>query len=442
MTLALQQRGFRVLWLAQTVSLTGSQVTELAVPLTAVITLRATAFQAGVLGALETLPILLVGPFMGPLVDHARRRPLLLAANVWRCACLATIPIAAVAGFLSMWQLYLVALLVGTAGIMFDVALLSTIPDMVPRDALTDANSKLEMSDSVTSTVGPGIAGLLVQMMTPPIAVAADAASYALAAILIRAAAVADPASSLRRLALRRLLAETGLAFSHVLRHPVLRPLVLTAAVFQLFYGAILAIYVLFVVRVLHLAPWVIGLIYSVGSLGPLTASLIATRARRALGPERLLLGSALIAEGSTLLIPFATGPQAAMVVILVLARGLGGFGAVLYQVSQVTLRQLITPPEMQGRVNATMRVIEWGALPMGALSGGALGTWVGLRGALIVAALGTLGGFPILLRFALSGEHGALLRAGEKSIDESGDASSDAAASAPRGAARRSGED
>ncbi|MGH2485484.1 MAG: MFS transporter, partial [Ktedonobacterales bacterium] len=173
-----RHRLFLRLWTGQTISLVGSQVTLLALPLTAVLTLRASAFQMGVLRALQYAPALLIGLFAGVYIDRLRRRPILMGADVGRALLLGSIPLVAALGALTMGYLEAIAFLVGSLSVIFEAAYLAFLPALVGRAQLVDANGKLEASQSVSRIVGPGFAGLLIQLLTAPIAIIADAASF------------------------------------------------------------------------------------------------------------------------------------------------------------------------------------------------------------------------------------------------------------------------
>ena len=388
---------FLKLWAAQTISFIGSQVTLVAVPLTAVLHLQASSAQMGVLRAVELAPGLLIGLFVGVWVDRVRRRPVLIAADIGRALLLGAIPLAAAIEVLTMGQLYAAAFLVGILTVCFEVAHLSLLPALVPPDRLIDGNSKLEVSRSVAMVAGPGLAGLLVQLVTAPLAIVVDALSFlgsALFLLRIRTPEQPPAASSTRR----SLRADVADGLRAVWRQPMLRSMALSLCVFNLFYSMIGAIYVLFVVRELHLSPATLGLIYAAGSLGFPLGAAFAGRAARRFGVGPTIVWAVGLSDAAFLLIPLAGGSPIGAAALLIAAQALATLAGPITAINQLSLRQAITPAHMLGRVNATMRVIALGTAPLGALLAGGLGELLGLRPTLAIGALGLQLGFLVLL--------------------------------------------
>lgn len=385
-----RHRDFLRLWGAQSVSVFGSQITGLALPLTAAVVLDASAAEMGLLTAAGTLPYLLIGLPAGAWVDRLRRRPILIAADLGRAALFGMIPLAAALDVLQIGLLYAVALLAGALTVCFEVAYQSYLPSLVSRSELVEGNSRLEMSNSVARVAGPGVAGVIVQVLSAPAAILADAFSFLASAALIVSIRHAEPSPAARG-PRRGVLREIGEGLRAVLQHPLLRPIAASTAVSNFCTGIVAAVFILFLTDTLHLDAGLIGLTYAVGSLGAVgAAALAATSARRfGLGPS-ILLGKGLIAL-SSLLVPLTGGPIAVAFAMLVAYRVLGGAGAVISNVNQVSLRQAITPDHLQGRVNATNRFLTWATLPLGSLAGGVLGQWIGIRPALAVGAAGLL---------------------------------------------------
>jgi MFS family permease len=383
-----RHRDFLKLWAAQTVSLFGTQVTTLALPLTAVLVLHASAGQMGLLTALSTLPFLLIGLFAGAWVDRMRRRPILIAADLGRALLFASIPLAAAFDRLTIEQLYAVALLAGTLTVFFDVAYQSYLPSLVDRSDLVDGNSKLEISNSVARVSGPGIGGALVQVLSAPAVILLDAISFLVSAAFLGRIHRTEP-PPVKREQRASIWSEIGEGLRVVFRHPLLRPLVASTAVSNFCSGIVAAVFILYLTRTLRLEPSVIGLTYTIGSLGAVVAAFFAAPVARryGLGPS-IIAGKLLIAIGAFLL-PLAGGPMIVSVVILIASRLLGG-GTIISNVNQVSLRQTVTPGRLQGRVNATNRFVTWATLPLGSLLGGLLADAIGLRPTLLVAAIGT----------------------------------------------------
>lgn len=381
---------FRRLWAGQTVSLFGSQVTFLALPLTAVLSLKANAAQMGILGAVEFAPFLLIGLFAGVVVDRLRRRPILIVADFGRALILLSIPIAALLGGLTMLQLYAAGFLTGVLTVFFDVAYQSYLPALVSREALVEGNSKLGMSDSLARIGGPGVAGALVQLLTAPIAILADAASFIVSVIslvLVRAREPEPVAGSERRGVFR----EIGEGLRVVLGNPLLRSIAGCTGTSNLFSNITQAVFLLYATRSLSISPGLIGLIYAIGSAGALAGAMLAGKTARRAGLGVAIWSSIFLGSVAGLLVPFATKPLAVALPLLIGAELFMGYGSTVYNINQVSLRQTITPDRLLGRMNASMRFIVWGTIPLGSLIGGALGVQIGLRPTLFVGALGSL---------------------------------------------------
>ena len=378
---------FSKLWSAQTVSQFGTQFTLLALPLAAIDVLHASAFEVAALTTVEFLPFLLVSLPAGVWVDRLPRRPILVAGDVTRAALLASIPIAYAFDSLTIWQLYGVAFLVGIATVFFDVAYQSYLPSLVEREQLIDGNAKLEISRSAAQLGGPGLAGLVVQALRAPVAIAFDAASFVGSALFIfsirkeERPPVRDATSPRMRDELRE-----GLAY--VLGHPFLKSIAACTALFNFFGNLGFAILLVFARRNLHLSPAAIGLALTLSNIGPLIAAFNAHRISARIGVGRTILASSILGGPMFLVVPFAPHGNAALV-FLVPAFVVGGFTNVIYNVTQVSLRQAITPERIQGRMNSVMRFIVWGTIPLGSFAGGVLASLIGLRATLIVSGAG-----------------------------------------------------
>ena len=383
---------FVKLWVGQSISLLGSQITFLALPLTAVLVLDATPAQMGFLTAAEAIPSLLVGLFVGVWVDHYRRRPILIAADLGRAALLIVIPIAAILGVLRIEHLYIVAFLVGALELVFDVAHRSFLPSLVKREQLVEGNSKLEMSRSVAMIVGPGVAGGLVQWVTAPIAIAVNAISFLISALFlgwIRTPELAPKPSDQQQ----NIWGEIGEGLKLVSNNRLLRAIAGCIGTLGLFNSVLEAVLVLYVTRELGIGPGLLGLAFASGSVGFLLGALLPGWATRRFGLGPGIIGGLLLVGLSDLLIPLLDGSMAVVVILMVLmvAQFFFGLGFVIFNTGQVSLRQAITPDHLQGRMNAVMSFIGWGVVPLGGLLGGGLGEMIGLRPTLLLAALGEI---------------------------------------------------
>lgn len=380
---------FLRLWAGQTISQFGSQVTVLALPLAAVLTLAATPAQMGALVALQFLPNLLLSPLAGAWVDRLRRRPLLIAADFGRLALLGSIPLAAALGRLSLAQLYAVALLTGGLTVLYDVAWSAYLPTLIGRAHLVEGNSKLQASAALAQIAGPGLAGGLVQLATAPLALVVDALSFLASALLVGRIRAPEPmpAPPGEHRPLRRAIGD-GLRLVGVT--PTLRALATCSALANLAYALHAAVVLVYLARDLALAPALQGAILAVGSASGLPAALLADRVTRRAGLGPTLIGAQALMGLGALLVPAAGGTGAASIALLVAAHLLWGAARVVYTIGATSLRQAVTPAPLQGRVAASLR-LTWGTLPLGALLGGLLGEWLGPRPALVVAGLGLL---------------------------------------------------
>jgi MFS family permease len=380
---------FLKLWSAETISQFGTQVTQLALPLAAILVLDASAFEVAALGVVEFLPFILFTLPAGVWVDRLPRRPILIGGDLGRAALLASIPIAYVADVLTLTQLFVVGFLVGICTVFFDVAYMSYVPSLVERQQIIEGNSKLEISRSAAQIGGPGLSGGLVQLFTAPYAILVDAVSFFASGLFVlrirkTEPPIAAPADGAKPSVWTELKA--GLRF--VLGNPNLRAQAGCTGTSNFFSNVAFAVILVYLVRELELSPGVIGLVFSVGSVGSLIAAFSAMRLSNRFGIGPTTIAAGVLWGPSNLLIAFAPVGDAA-IPFLVGSVFVGGFSIVVYNIVQVSYRQAICPPRLQGRMNSVMRFIVWGTIPIGALVGGALGTWIGLRETIVVGAIG-----------------------------------------------------
>jgi MFS family permease len=291
---------------------------------------------------------------------------------------------------LTLGQLYVVGFLVGVCTVFFDVAYMSYLPALVERNAIIEGNSKLEISRSSAQIAGPGFGGLLVQIFTAPYAILADAASFLGSGAFILRIQKHEPrpetsAAGEEKSSVWTELKE-GLRF--VLSNPNLRAQAGCTGTSNFFSNVSFAIIIVFLVRELGLSPGVIGLTISLGSVGSLIAAVTATRLSGRFGIGPTTIASAALFGPATFLIAFAPEGNRA-IPFLVLAQLVFGFTVVVYNIVQVSYRQAICPPRLQGRMNSVMRFIVWGTIPLGSLTGGALGSWLGLRETIVIGGIG-----------------------------------------------------
>jgi predicted MFS family arabinose efflux permease len=378
-----RHRDFRLLWGGETVSELGSQVSLLAVPLVAVQSLSATPFQMGVLTAASTVAFLVIGLPAGAWVDRLRRRPVMIIADLGRLLALGSVPVAYACGVLGLPQLYIVALVIGVFTVFFDVAYQSYLPSLVGREHLVEGNAKLTGSQQVAQIAGPSLAGGLVQAIGGPYAVAVDAASFLVSATAIGGIRKTEAVPVVPEEGHPRLRHDIGDGLRYVFGQPVLRAITATTATSNLFSGVQTAVEVIFLVTVVHAKPAIIGLAFAVGGVGGVLAAFAASPLGRRLGGARATLLSSLAGVGG-LLMPLATPGLG----VLFFGAGffLSSFTTVVYNINQVSFRQRLCPEAMLGRMNATVRFVVFGVLPIGALAGGAIGAAIGLRTTLWMA--------------------------------------------------------
>ena len=381
-----RHRNFLLLWGGQTVSEMGSAITQLALPLTAVLVLRASTFEVGLLTSAATLAFALIALPAGAIVDRHTKRWLMIWCDLARMAIIGSVPVAAALGALTLGQLYAVAVAAGVCTVFFDVSYQSYLPVLIPKEALVDGNGKLGATQSFAQVAGPGVGGGLVALAGAARAMAADAISYAVSvASLLAIRAREEPPRPDHRQRLRTEIAE-GLSF--VLRHPILRKIVACTGTANLFGGMATAVQIIFLVRILHVRPAEVGLLVSVASLGGVAGGVLSGRLSRRIGSARIIWFSMLVFGLPQLLVPLAKPGW--LVVLFPVGFAGFSFSAVVYNVAQVSYRQAICPPRLLGRMNAAVRWVVWGTLPLGGLLGGALGTWLGVRATLWIAFAGS----------------------------------------------------
>jgi predicted MFS family arabinose efflux permease len=379
----LRNRDFKLLWAAESVSKLGSQVTFLALPLTAVTLLDASALEVSILTACETAAYLIVGLPAGGWVDRLRRRPILMWTNIGRSALLASITIAWRFGQLSLPQLYVVALSSGVLSVFFEVAYQSYLPSLIRREQLVDGNAKLQAGYSVAVIIGPSIGGLLVQLFGAAGALAFDALTYVASSLGLKA--IRRRERQPERKPDRRLMAEVKEGLQFVLSHRLLWAIAGSTATFNLASNMTFALLVVYMTRDLGLTPSGIGVVFGFGATGGLLGALCASALGRRVGAARAIILSSAGAGLAGLVLPLA-GPGR-LVVLIAVSQFATSFFVVCYNAMQVGFRQAITPPELLGRMNATIRFVVWGTFPIGALLGGSVASVIGVRSALWIAA-------------------------------------------------------
>jgi MFS family permease len=391
-------RDFRLLLAGQTTSQLGTQVSSVALPLLAVLTLQATAFQVGLINAASTVAFALIGLPAGVWLDQLRRRPVLVASDVLRAVVLATIPIAALLGVLSVAQLVVVSFVVGLGRVFFDVGYRSYLPSVIGRDRVLAGNASLEFVRASGQVVGPGLGGALVSVVSAANVVLIQAVTFAVSAVTLLGVRSSEPPPVVN--AVRPRLGPQivdGLRF--VWRQPLLRATAAASATSNLSFALASAVTILFMSRTLGLSPAAIGLVLAGGSGAVMIGAAVTTKVARAVGSARLIWLSLAVTSPFTVLGVLAQPGWG--VVLLLVGMVAGELGQIVYAITSVSLRQHICPDNVLGRVNATMTVLIMGLFPLGALLGGVLGDLVGIRPTLL-ASSAVLGIAPVVLYVAL----------------------------------------
>jgi MFS family permease len=394
-------RDFRLLLLGQTTSQLGTQVSGVAIPLLAVLTLEATPLEVGLVSASSTLAFALVGLQAGAWLDRFHRRPILIASDLIRAVLLATIPVAAMFGALSIAHLVVVSLLVGFARVFFDVGYQSYIPSVIGKGKLLAGNSAMETVRASGQVVGPGLGGFLVTLVGAASVVLVQAFTFAASAVCLlairsREALIPEPTSKPKLWSQIR----EGLAF--VAHNRILRATALASAGANFAFAVASAVTFIFMSRELGLSATAIGLLIAAGSVTVMFGAALTPKLARAVGSARIIWLSLLVTGPLAMLSPFAEPGWGVMLIVVGVAAG--EFGQIVYAITNVTLRQRLCPDRMLSRLTATMRFLIMGSFPIGALLGGVLGQLIGSRGTLILSGLLILL-TPIPLFLALRGK-------------------------------------
>ncbi len=380
---------FLKLWAAQSLSALGSRITRTALPMIAILTIGATPTEIAILSALGVAPGVVVGLVAGGPVDRSLKRPLLVATDLLRAALILTIPFAAWSGFLSMPQLYLVAACIGAATALFRIADNAYLPPLVGKDQLVEGNAKLEATDSIAESVGPGLAGILIQAMSAPFAVIVDAVTYLWSAsMLSRIRAAEAPAATDERTGI---VDDVKAGLHACLHEPAVARLLAAETLMMLFGGFFNTLYMILALERLALSPLAVGLVISVGGIGSFLGALMAERVASQFGLGPTLLATLTLGNAAALLIPLSevAGPLA--IPSLVAHQLIGDAFLSIYLIHALSLRQRVLPIAVLGRTSATFQVATGLAMPLGALVAGPLADAIGFSTTLWIGAAGGL---------------------------------------------------
>ncbi|MFL6463491.1 MAG: MFS transporter [Bryobacteraceae bacterium] len=384
------QKDFAKLWAGQTVSEVCSRITREGLPLTALLTLHANAAQMGVLSAISSASVLIFGLGAGVLVDRWKKRPVMIAADLARAGLLGLVPLASFTHVLSMAALMMIAAIAGTLTVLFDVAYQSYLPVLVEPQELLESNRRLSLSSSAAEMLGPAIAGVLVQAITAPIAILLDALSFLVSALSIWAIQKLEAAPE-RRSGDVPVVSEALDGMRFIWTHPALRALLLRSVTAFLAMGFIFPLYLLNAIRVVHLSTSALGISIALGGAGGLVGAAVAGRLSTRHGVGRTFWLTAVLVGCAQCLIPLSSQFPQAGFVCLCLQQFVGDMMWTIYIVNETTLRQLLAPGQVIGRVNAAMQLASRGMLPFGALCGGFLAERFGIALTLWMGATGVL---------------------------------------------------
>ena len=389
----LHDRTFRRYWSGQTISLFGDQISSIALPLVAVLALHAHPAQMGFLAALVWLPSLLFGLHAGAWVDRrGRRRATMIGADLGRAALLVSIPVSYEFGVLTIWQLYGVAFGVGVLSVLFTVSDPTLFVSIVPDDKYLDGNSLIYGSRAFSFVGGPSVGGALVQFLTAPFAVLADAASFVGSAFFLARIRPTEPPTAEPG----KGTLSAGARFIKDSR--LVRASLLALSLINFFNFVFIALFVLYATQYLHVPPGLLGLVLGIGAIGGVLGALVTKRLANSLGVGRVYTISCLVFTAPLLLVPLAGGPRPVILVMLMTAEFISGFGVMVLDISIGSILLALIPDDLRSRVSGAFQAVNYGTRPLGALAGGILGTVIGLRPTLWVAATGGMLGFLVLL--------------------------------------------
>ena len=388
--------GFLRLWAGETASQFGEQFGNLAIPVIAVSVLGASSFEVGLLNTAQTLAFLVIGLPAGAWIDRWIKRRVMLRADLIRAVLLAAVPMLWLSHVLAFWQLLVVATAVGICSVFFDVSYQSFVPVLVHKEQIGDANGKLETTAQIARIAGPAAAGGLLAVLVAPLLLAVTAITYLasfFALTSIKDAEVAKPVENRQPLVVE---IKEGLGW--VFRQPLLVRIVLCTAISNLFGALVFTMMPILVLRELGLSPAVYGLIGSAGAIGGLLGASLSGRIQKWIGEGHAIPVSQIVFGLAVFLMPLAALLPGVAIPLLIAGEFFFSASVLVYNIAQVSFRQRICPPSLLGRMNASIRFIVWGVMPIGGLVAGLLSTGIGVVPTIIVGCIGSLlGGVPVV---------------------------------------------
>lgn len=392
----LRERDFRNFWLGETISLLGDQISLIALPLAAVLVLDAGPADMGYLTAAGLAPHLLLSLPAGVWLDRvARRRRIMVAADLGRALLVATVPLAYAFDALTMAQLYGVAFAVGSLAVFFDLSYSTVFVSITSREHYVEGNALVNGSRSFSFVGGPSLGGLLVQLFSAPFALLADAVSFLVSALFLGRIGADEPPIKPEEGGMRSQIA-TGMRF--IAGSPIFRPMLAGVATLNFFNFVFGALLVLFATRELDIEPGTLGAVLGAGAVGGLVGAVVAGRIGRSLGVGPAFILGCFLFPAPLVLVPLAGGPRPAVLGMLFAAEFLSGFGVMILDINVGAIILAATPHRLRSRATGAFRFVNYGIRPLGALAGGALGSSIGLRPTLFIGSVGALAGLLWLL--------------------------------------------
>ena len=398
---------FRRFWLGQTVSLLGDQVSVIALPLVAVLTLDASAAQMGYLVAAELAPNLLFSLHAGAWADRReRKRHVLIATDLGRAALLASLPLAYALDALTFAHMLAVAFLVGVLSVLFQVAYSPLYVALVPRNRLIEGGSIMHGSRALSYVAGPSLGGLLVQALSAPVTLVVDACSYVVSALFLRSVEVEEPPPEAPG------KGHVAAGVRWVFGNPIVRAALGATATINFFNFVFATLFILYANKSLGVEPGTLGLVLGSGAVGGVLGAVVTGRIAGRIGVGPAFAAGCVLFPAPLVLVPLADGPRWVILACLFFAEFGAGLGVMMLDISAGAIFAAVIPDRLRSRVSGAYTVVNYGVRPLGALTGGALGTWIGLRPTLWIATGGALAGFLWLLPSPVLGlkelpEHG-----------------------------------
>jgi MFS family permease len=389
----LRDTQFRRYWSGQTISMFGDQISGIAIPLAAVLVLHASAADMGYLTALVWLPSLLFGLHAGAWVDRrGQRRATMIAADLGRFALLGTLPLCYALHVLTLAQLFVVAFVQGVLAVFFNVSDSALFVAVVPEDRYVEGNTLLYASRALSYVGGPSIGGLLVQVLSAPFAIVADALSFLGSAFFLHRMRPPEPPAD------RGGKGSVTAGARFIAGSPIVRSSLIAVAVINFFNLMFSALYLLYAIRALHISAGLIGLVLGAAAIGGVIGAAVTSRLADRIGVGWAYTSGCALFTAPLMLVPVAGGPKPLILATLFIAEFTSGFGVMVLDISIGSIFAAVVPDEVRSRVSGAFQAVNYGTRPAGALLGGALGTLIGLRPALWVAAAGGVIGFLLLL--------------------------------------------